>query len=91
MSTKGLYSRAAAVAHVGLATVELVETVDADFTGRAQTDGDPGVEFSASINCRDFDGEPCTLGVYYYQSPEALDSDNDLDELDWIPAGYDIR
>lgn len=88
--TKGNLTREEAIQEVGLEAVQQVESANCDFTNRVQTDGDPNVEFSASVPCMDAEGETCTLTAYYYQDPDDLDRAENLDELEWQIAGYEI-
>ncbi|HBG07680.1 MAG: hypothetical protein A2075_09150 [Geobacteraceae bacterium GWC2_58_44] len=87
---KGNLTREQAVAVVGEAAVAKVEADNCDYTSRVQTDGDTGVEFSASVKCTDKDGDDCVLVAYYYQEPEDLDGCEDLGNLDWTIEGYEI-
>ncbi len=92
---KGNLTREEAVAMVGEEAVAKVESEDCDFTNRMQTDGDTGVEFSASVRCKDQNGDDCVLIAYYYQEQEALDDleeagNDDLGLLDWEIEGYEV-
>ena len=87
---KGNLTRAQAIERVGASAVDTVDAENCDFTNRVQTDGDTGVEFSASVIATDLDGEECSLMAYYYQAEEDLDGVEDLGSLDWEIEGYEI-
>lgn len=90
MSTKGEMNREQAVAMVGEVAVDKVERENCDFTNRVQTDGDSRTEFSASVRCEDKDGNEVTLVAYYYQEQADVDAVENLDELNWEIAGYEV-
>lgn len=87
---KGNLSRDEAVKIVGEKAVAAVENENCDFTNRVQTDGDTGVEFSASVVCEDQDGDRVTLVAYYYQEEEDLEGVEDLGGLDWEIEGFEV-
>ena len=91
---KGNLTREEAIKIAGEAAVNAVETENCDFTNRVgyngSCQGDSEVEFSAAVKCADADGDEATLVVYYYQSAEAVDSAQELGDLDWQVEGYEI-
>lgn len=92
MSTKGTLSRDQAIAQVGLAAVEVVEGENCDFTNRVQPDGDSRIEFSASADATDQDGDPVTLVAYYYQEQSDVDAiEQELEELEWKIHGFEVE
>lgn len=84
MSTKGNLDREGAVTAVGEAAVAQVERENCDFTNRVMDNG--LVEFSANVAV----GDDTTLVAYYYQTQDAIDAAESLDELNWEIAGYEI-
>lgn len=90
MSRKGKMTREEAVAMVGLDAVERVEKENCDFTSRCQCDGDTAVEFSATVDATDTDGDRVSLVAYYYQQQEDVESCENLDELNWEIEGYEV-
>ena len=87
--TKGTMTREQAIAECGSGIVEMLDKENCDFTNRLQTDGDDRVEFSASIRLPK-DHEYYSLIAYYYQESEDLQGVNDLSDLDWKVAGYEL-
>lgn len=87
---KGTLTRDQAVAIVGADAVNAVGAEECDFTNRVQTDGDTGVEFSASVDAVDTNGEQCLLLAYYYQDADVLSSAEDLSDLDWKIYAYAV-
>ena len=85
---KGDLTRSEAITLVGIEAVNQVEAENCDFTNRVQTDGDRYVEFSASVDCADKDGDAILI-AYYYQDESDLVID-DLGLLDWEIAGFEI-
>lgn len=83
MSTKGNLNREQAVAQVGEQAVAQVEAENCDFTNRLMDNG--WVEFSASVEVGDD-----TLVAYYYQTQEAIDAAEGLDNLTWNIEGYEV-
>lgn len=90
MSTKGEMTREQAVAMVGEVAVDKVERENCDFTNRVQCDGDTRTEFAASVRCEDREGNKVTLVAYYYQEQADVDAVENLDELNWEIAGYEV-
>lgn len=84
---KGDLTRNQAINICGIDAVNRLDSINCDFTNRAQTDGDNAVEFSASINCTDNNG---TLIAYYYQDQDDIDNTDDLGSLDWEINGYEV-
>lgn len=87
MSTK--LTREQAVAQVGSEAVDKVDAENCDFTNRLLPDNSR-VEFSASVPCEDKDGYECTLLAYYYQDADDLVGVEDLSDLTWTIAGYEV-
>lgn len=88
MSTKGTLTREQAIQSVGVELVGKLDAANCDFTGRVQTDGDDSVEFAASVATGGDEHE--TLTAYYYQSPQDLEGVEDLGNLQWTAAGYEL-
>ena len=83
---KGDLTRLQAIEKIGIDAVEAVDRENCDFTGRVQTDGDEGIEFSSSI---EVDGD--ILIAYFYQTQDDLDAaGDDLSNCNWEIAGYEI-
>lgn len=92
---KGNLKRAEAVAIVGEAAVEKCETVNCEPTNRVgyngSCQGDDEIEWSASASARDQDGIDCTVTAYYYTRQEEIDAaGDDLSNVDWVIAGYEV-
>jgi hypothetical protein len=90
---KGKLTREQAIEIAGIEVVEKLDNENCDFTNRVQCDGDTAVEFSASVHYTDpeFVGENnTTLIAYYYQEEEDLDGIEDLSDLGWEIAGYEV-
>ena len=91
---KGIFTREQAINIVGEDHVAKLDFGRCDFTNRVGFNGSPDddyeVEFAASMSCKDKEGRQVTLIVYYYQYAEDVDSVENLDELPWAIAGYDI-
>jgi hypothetical protein len=85
----GKLTRDQAIVEASKEVVEALDRENCDFSGRVQTDGDQSVEFTASINYTDAEGERRTLVAYYYQMQDALDKVEELDQLDWEIEGYE--
>ena len=99
MSKHGKLNRQEALELVGANAIHKVDGADCDPTGRLQCDGDPDVEWSASIGIPDPNGdwagdEAMTLTAYYYTTPEDMDAmtaaDGDGSAIDWTVHGYEI-
>ena len=87
---KGKMTRDQAVAICGESVVDQVESKNCDFTGALMDAGDTAVEFAASVEFEDAEGYDKVLTVYYYQEQESVDEVDDLDQLNWEIAGYEI-
>lgn len=85
----GTLTRDQAIEQVGLEAVEKVERENCEPTSRLQTDGDEAVEFSASVRCKDKDGDSAILTAYYYLTPEEAEYEDGSD-VDWTIEGYEI-
>ena len=91
-------TRAQAVAIVGEAVVEKVESKNCEPTGRVGYNGacrnDNFCEWSATVGCEDKDGNACSLVAYYYTTNDEdqamADADGDGSVIDWEIAGYDV-
>lgn len=91
MSTKGKLTRDQAIALVGEKAVLGAESKNCEPTGRLQTDGDDSVEFSASVACNDAEGSAVVVTAYYYPTQEQLDNaGDDLSNVEWVIAGYEV-
>lgn len=83
----GNLTRDQAIAIVGIDAVNTVDHENCDYTNRVQTDGDDGIEFSASVACAD----GAVLIAYYYLTQNDIDNaGDDLSNCDWQIAGYEI-
>jgi hypothetical protein len=95
MSTKGNLTREQAVAIVGEAAVAAAEAANCEPTNRVgysgACQGDAEIEWSASASAKDQDGTACTVTAYYYTSQEEIDAaGDDLSNVDWVIAGYEV-
>ena len=90
MSTKGNLTREQAIQAVGSELVNKLDGINCEPTNRLQTDGDESVEFSASVETGNEEYGRMTLTAYYYQSPKDLDGVEDLSNLEWTVAGYEL-
>ena len=89
--TKGNLTREQAVAIAGEQLVTKVESKNCQPTGRLMTDNSDLVEFLASVNFDDADGNDRVLTAYYYPTQEQLDNaGDDLSNVDWVIEGYEI-
>lgn len=77
-------TRDQAVKEVGLDAVIEVEGENVDYTGRVT--GNDWVEFSATVDAKDGDGEKVKLVMYVMVSQAELDSADGLDGVDWEKA-----
>jgi hypothetical protein len=90
---KGNLNREEAIKQAGLEKVLEVEALDCDFTNRLMPAGfEDDVEFAASVDFVDNEGNYRVLTVYYYQDQSDLDEldDGDLGYLNWEIEGYEI-
>lgn len=92
---KGNLSRAQAIEIVGAAAVDGVESKACEPTNRVgyngSCQGDDLIEWSAGVSAEDKDGTPCTLVAYYYTTQDEVDAQgDDLGNVDWVIAGYEI-
>lgn len=90
MSSKGTLTREQAIQAIGIGLVEKLDSVNCEPTGRLQTDGDDSVEYSASVETGNDEYGHMTLTAYYYQSPADLAGVEDLSNLQWTVAGYEL-
>ena len=90
----GQLTRAEVVDMAGEDMISALDKAECDYTGRLQTDGDDGVEFSSSVSGTARDGEGITVLAYYYQAPSDLTDDDgdgvDHSLLDWVVCGYEV-
>ena len=84
-------TREMAIQEAGRVVVEKLDYENCEHSGRVQTDGDPSVEFTASLHYRDAEGDRRTLIAYYYQMQEDIDKVDELDQLDWEIEGYEVQ
>jgi hypothetical protein len=92
---KGNLTREQAVAIVGEAAVAAAEAESCEQTNRVgyngACQGDAEIEWSASASAKDQDGTDCTVTAYYYTSQEEIDAaGDDLSNVDWVIAGYEV-
>lgn len=83
-------TREQAVALVGQGFVEQVEEKNCDFSNRVTSDGT--VEFVATVNAgKDEDGFDLTISAYYFQDADAVDSVEDIGDLNWSVDHYTVQ
>lgn len=95
---KGNLSREQAIAIVGEQTVANLDHENCEPTNRCgyngACQGDSLTEWSASVSCKDADGNNCTLIAYYYttndQDQTMADADGDGSAINWEIEGYEI-
>lgn len=92
---KGNLSREQAIAIVGAASVDAVDAKGCEPTNRVgyngACQGDDLIEWAAGVSAEDKNGESCTLVAYYYTSQEEIDAaGDDLSNVDWVVAGYEV-
>ena len=95
---KGNMTREQALAAVSAQAVDAVERKNCEPTGRVgyngACQGDALCEWSASVRCKDKDGNDCTLAAYYYTTNEQDEvmaaNSGDGSYIDWEIAGYEI-
>ena len=91
MSTKGNLTREQAIAIVGEQAVKKVDGKSCDYTCRLMGDNDDRAEFSASVCCKDKDGNECVVTAYYYPTQQELDgAGDDLSNVDWEIYGHEV-
>ena len=90
MRTRGALTREEAIKIVGGNTVEAVGHVKRKSTGIKLEEG--LVEFVASIDAIDVDGEAVIVSAYYYQPLEAMEgAGKDTVNLNWKISGYEVH
>lgn len=91
---KGNLTREQAVAIVGEAAVSKSEAANCEPTGRVGYNGacqGELIEWSASASAQDKDGTACTVTAYYYTTQDEIDAaGDDLSNVDWVIAGYEV-
>lgn len=92
---KGNLSREQAIAIVGESAVKKAEAKNCEPTGRVgyngASQGDNMIEWSAGAPAEDKNGVACTVIAYYYTSQEEIDAaGDDLSNVDWVIAGYEV-
>ena len=81
-------NRLQAIAIVGEKSVSAVENLPCDFTRRVTNDGT--TEFSASTWAKDQDGDDVRIIAYYFQDSTDVSVCENLDELNWEIAYYEV-
>lgn len=92
---KGNLTREQAVAIVGEAAVSKAEATNCEPTNRVgyngACQGDAEIEWSGSASVEDKDGTDCTVTAYYYTSQEEInEAGDDLSNVNWTIAGYEV-
>jgi hypothetical protein len=95
---KGNLTREQAVSIMGESAVSKVEGKNCEPTNRAGYNGacqdDELCEWSASVSCKDTNGDDCTLVAYYYttnEQDEAMaEADGDGSAINWDIEGFEI-
>jgi hypothetical protein len=92
---KGNLTRAEAVAIVGEAAVARAEAANCEPTNRVgyngSIQGEDLIEWSGSASAEDTDGTACTVTAYYYTTQDEIDAaGDDLSNVDWNIAGYEV-
>lgn len=82
-------TREQAVHAVGTEVVDKLDGLNCEPTNRLQKDGDDSVEYSASLDIGEEYGR-MTLTAYYYQSCSDLARFEDLSNLEWVVAHYEL-
>lgn len=97
MSKQGDLSREQAVAMVGEVAVDALESMNCEPTGRVGYNGadcgDHLTEWSASLRCKDSDGDNVTLVAYYYttdRQDRILAETGDGACIDWKIEGFEV-
>ena len=83
------YNRMQMVKIFGGADIEKLENEHAEPTGRIMDACDEIVEFTASIEAYDLNGNMCFITAYYYQH-DPIEVEN-LGELEWETDDYGIH
>ena len=92
---KGNLTREEVIAIVGESAVAKAEAANCEPTNRVgyngAIQGDDLIEWSGSASAEDKDGTDCTVTAYYYTSQEEIDAaGDDLSNVDWTIAGYEV-
>ena len=87
MMNKNL-SRDQAIEIVGLDAVEAVETGNVVQAGTLRRDGQ--VEFKSRLNCKDQEGESCTLSAVWLMDGDDVRRVDDLSDLNWDDCNHYI-
>lgn len=83
------YNRKQMIKIFGGAEIEKLENKNCEPTGRIMDACDEIVEFTASIEAYDLDGNMCIITAYYYQH-DPIEAEN-LDDLEWEIDDYGIH
>ena len=90
-------NRAEAVVTVGEENVKAVETLNCEMTNRVGFNGrcqdDDIIEWMSSFACKDVQGDPCTVYVYYYTDQDDEDiaeSTEDWSMVTFTPHHYEV-
>ena len=94
---KGSLNKEQAINLVGVDALAAVERVNCEPTGRVgyngECQGDSLTEWTASVDCKDVDGDPVTLTAYYYtnnQQDQMIAETGDGGFIDWEIVGYEV-
>ena len=92
---KGNLTREEAIAIVGLESVEKAESKNCEPTNRVgyngACQGDDLIEWSAGAAAKDQDGTAVVVTVYYYTTQDEIDAaGDDLGNVNWVIAGYEV-
>lgn len=92
---KGNLTREQAIELVGIKAVEAAEAKGCEPTNRVgyngAMQGDDLIEWSSGASCEDKAGSECSVIAYYYTSQEEVDAaGDDLSNVDWVIAGYEV-
>ena len=80
-----------AIKRVGVANIEAVKKLNCEFTGRLIDDVYEQTEMSASINCKDLNGEDVILTInYLLDNSDIEDSGGDMCNCDYSNYTFEI-
>lgn len=84
-------NEAEAVAKVGQEAVDKVKALNCDFTGRLIDDVYEQTEMSASINCKNIDGEDVILQInYLLDNADIADTGDDMGNCNYDNYTFEI-